>query len=85
LYKKKVYHMIDCCFTKEKESSIFGFCPSCNARANKVNIITIKSMLKPSTLNSFNAELTHYFCSSAICDVVYFDTDKRTYLTTEIK
>lgn len=79
--------MSDCCTTKEQvsEKSDFELCPSCNVKGKKVKIITLKSMLKPSVLSRLNADLSHYFCSSKDCDVVYFDTDKKTYQTSEIK
>ncbi len=79
--------MSDCCTTKEQvsDSSSSEVCPSCNSKGKKVKIITIKSMLKPTTLSTLNADLPHYFCSSKDCDVTYFDADKKTYLTSEIK
>ncbi|MFD4820899.1 putative iron-sulfur cluster-binding metallochaperone [Peribacillus butanolivorans] len=79
--------MSDCCATKEQVSENSGsdLCPSCNVKGKNVKIITLKSMLKPSVLDSLNAGLTHYFCSTKDCDVVYFDTGKKMYLTSEIK
>lgn len=79
--------MYDCCTAKEQvsESSGSELCPSCNVKGKKVKIITLKSMLIPTTLDSLNAGLIHYFCSSEDCNVVYFDEDKKTYLTSEIK
>ncbi len=79
--------MSDCCSTKDQFSEIIGseLCPACNVKGKKVKIITLKSMLKPTSLDSLNAGLIHYFCSSEDCNVVYFDTVKKTYLTSEIK
>ncbi|KON70758.1 (2Fe-2S)-binding protein [Peribacillus butanolivorans] len=79
--------MSDCCATKEQVSENSGsdLCPSCNVKGKNVKIITLKSMLKPSVLDSLNAGLTHYFCSTEGCNVVYFDTGKKMYLTSEIK
>lgn len=79
--------MADCCTSKEQISENNGseLCPSCNEKGKIVKIITLKSMLKPSVLDSLNADLTHYFCSEKDCDVVYFDTDKKTYFTADIK
>jgi len=42
-------------------------------------------MLKPTILGTLKAGLTHYFCSSKDCNVVYYDTDEKTYLKSEIK
>ncbi|HWO77253.1 MAG TPA: (2Fe-2S)-binding protein [Bacillus sp. (in: firmicutes)] len=79
--------MSDCCSTKGQvsESSSNELCPSCNVKGKKVKIITLKSMLKPTILGTLKAGLTHYFCSSKDCSVVYYDTDKKTYLKSEIK
>ncbi|MGE7768669.1 putative iron-sulfur cluster-binding metallochaperone [Peribacillus sp. NPDC096540] len=78
--------MSDCCSKEQiSENSGSDLCPSCNVKGKNVKIITLKSMLKPSVLDSMNAGLTHYFCSTKDCDVVYFDIGKKTYLTSEIK
>lgn len=79
--------MSDCCTEKEKVSDSSGteICPSCNVKGKKVKIITLKSMIKPASLDSLNADLTHYFCSSEDCNIVYFDTSKRGYCISEIK
>lgn len=42
-------------------------------------------MLKPAILSTLDANLLHYFCASKDCDVVYFDSNKKTYVTSEIK
>lgn len=71
--------MSDCCITKEQVSERSGseLCLSCRVKGKKVKIITLKSMLKPTTLDSLDSGLIHYFCSSEDCNVVYFDTDKK--------
>ncbi|WP_313893733.1 putative iron-sulfur cluster-binding metallochaperone [Psychrobacillus sp.] len=79
--------MTDCCASKEQivESNGYGLCPSCNNKGKKTGITTLKSMLKPSVLDSSNTNLTHYFCSTKDCDVVYFDTEEKFYLTSDVK
>ena len=79
--------MTDCCTINEiiVENSESKLCPSCNIKGKEVKIITLKSRLKPTVLDLLNPDLTHYFCSTEDCDVVYFDTDKKTYSTSEIK
>jgi len=79
--------MSDCCASKEQNTENIDIesCPSCNTKGNKLKIITLKSMLKPSVLDSLNPSLTHYFCSTIDCDVVYFDTEKKMYLKSEVK
>ncbi|MFE6169480.1 (2Fe-2S)-binding protein [Viridibacillus arvi] len=79
--------MEDCCSTNLKETRVErnGICPSCKNKAKNVKLITLKSLLKPSALETLNAEETHYFCSTKDCDVVYFDSINKKYLISEIK
>ncbi|WNS75681.1 (2Fe-2S)-binding protein [Bacillus sp. DTU_2020_1000418_1_SI_GHA_SEK_038] len=78
---------MDCCSSKVNEVKIEndGVCPTCNNKAKNVKLITLKSLLKPTALETLNANVNHYFCSSKECDVVYFDADNRKYLTSDIK
>jgi len=78
--------MENCCSSSIKninENTIF--CPSCKNKAKNVQLITIKSMMKPSVLGSINAKENHYFCSTNDCHVVYFDTSHKEYLLSDIK
>ncbi|MCY9696169.1 putative iron-sulfur cluster-binding metallochaperone [Paenibacillus alginolyticus] len=78
--------MSDCCSTVQgSEMDNSEKCPSCMTIGKKVKLLTIKSMLKPATLSSFDADSTHFFCSTSNCDVVYFDSDKKAYFISEIK
>ncbi|NOU72975.1 (2Fe-2S)-binding protein [Paenibacillus sp. LMG 31458] len=78
--------MSDCCTTVQGSGmNDTRKCPSCMANGKKVKLLTLKSMLKPATLSSLDAEVTHYFCSTSNCDVVYFDKDKKIYSISEIK
>ncbi|QDQ02447.1 (2Fe-2S)-binding protein [Lysinibacillus fusiformis] len=79
--------MKDCCSSNLKETKIehSGNCPLCKTKAKNVKLITLKSLLKPSALETLNAESTHYFCSTKDCDVVYFDTINKKYLISDIK
>lgn len=78
--------MSDCCTTaQDSEINDSGKCPSCMANGKKVKLLTLKSMLKPATLSSLDADVTHYFCSTNNCEVVYFDTDKKIYFISDIK
>ncbi|MEG0440166.1 MAG: (2Fe-2S)-binding protein [Solibacillus sp.] len=78
---------MDCCSSKVIEVKVEndGVCPTCNNKAKNVKLITLKSLLKPTALETLNANVNHYFCSSKECDVVYFDADNKKYLTTDIK
>ena len=79
--------MSDCCKSNDliSEMSKLETCPSCNVAGRKVKIITLKSLLKPFALNSLNANLDHYFCSTTNCEVVYFDSEQKSYTKSDIK
>ncbi|MCH7322112.1 (2Fe-2S)-binding protein [Solibacillus sp. MA9] len=78
---------MDCCSSKVNKVKIEndGICPTCNNKAKNVKLITLKSLLKPTALETLNANVNHYFCSSKECDVVYFDTDNKKYFTSDTK
>ena len=79
--------MEDCCSINpnkiKNETDIV--CPSCKNKAKNIKVITLKSLLKPSTLETLNAKENHYFCSAKDCAVVYFDTNNKKYLVSDIK
>lgn len=78
--------MSDCCNnTREIKSETIVKCPSCKNISKNVLLITIKSMLKPSALETLNAKENHYFCSTKDCAVVYFDSNNKVYLISDIK
>ena len=78
--------MSDCCNnTKEIKNETIVKCPSCKNKSKNVKLITLKSMLKPSALETLNAKENHYFCSTKDCDVVYFDSNNKVYLVSDIK
>ncbi|MGE6616684.1 putative iron-sulfur cluster-binding metallochaperone [Bacillus mycoides] len=78
--------MEDCCSNlKGIKIENNGHCPSCENKAKNVNLITLKSLLKPSALETLNAKENHYFCSNEDCDVVYFDTNNKKYFVSDIK
>ncbi|MFD3450363.1 hypothetical protein ACFDTO_37940 [Microbacteriaceae bacterium 4G12] len=78
--------MGNCCSNlKEIRIENDGVCPSCKSKAKNVKLITLKSLLKPSALETLNAKENHYFCSTEGCDVVYFDTNNKKYLVSDIK
>lgn len=79
--------MSDCCSptTLDSEKSGSNVCPSCQSRGKSVKVITLKSLLKPTVLDTLNPDLGHYFCTSEECTVVYFDTDEKVYSVEDIK
>ncbi len=78
--------MGNCCNSVKKNSTENTiFCPSCGNKAKNVQLITIKSMIKPSVLGSINAMENHYFCATKDCHIVYFDTSNKKYLLSDLK
>ncbi|MEK4010203.1 putative iron-sulfur cluster-binding metallochaperone [Peribacillus sp. FSL M8-0224] len=78
--------MEDCCSNlKTTKIDNNGNCPSCENKAKNVKLITLKSLLRPSALETLNAKENHYFCSTEDCEVVYFDTSKKKYIVSDIK
>ncbi|HWO74323.1 MAG TPA: (2Fe-2S)-binding protein [Bacillus sp. (in: firmicutes)] len=61
------------------------YCPSCKNKAKRVKLITLKSLLKPASLVTLNSKETHYFCSTSDCDVVYYDSNHKKYLVSDLK
>lgn len=82
--------MTECCSIKgqvseSNESNEPMRCPSCMVKGKKVKLITIKSFVKPTILDSINPDLPHYFCSTIDCNVVYFDNSEKTYYLSDVK
>lgn len=77
--------MSDCCKVNDSLPKEAHSCSFCGVVGKRIKTITLKSMLKPSSLELLNAELDHFFCSTADCDVVYYDSEKNSYTTSEIK
>lgn len=78
--------MVDCYSNvTEIKTESDGICPLCENKGKKVQLITLKSLLKPSALESLDPKENHYFCSTKDCEVVYFDTSNKRYLVSEIK
>ena len=78
--------MEDCCSNQKTIKVDYdGNCPSCKNKAKNVKLITLKSLLRPSALETLNAKENHYFCSTEDCEVVYFDTSKKKYIVSDVK
>lgn len=48
-------------------------CPECGTSGLKVDLITVKALLKPSALRHLEGK-DYHFCPSADCKIVYFDS-----------
>lgn len=68
--------MESCCQMPVNESSIMTNCPVCHLKGKRVPLITLKSLLKPTSLETINHEECYAFCSNPSCEVVYFSHSK---------
>lgn len=69
--------MSDCCSsenTKVKQSNNSLMCPGCHQKGKLVDIMLLKSLLVPCAMKRLDASKTYYFCRTADCLTVYFDS-----------
>jgi hypothetical protein len=76
--------MVDCCQTTTNQISNVTVCPACNQKGKSVPVITLKSLLKPSALETIQPESTYSFCPTPVCEVVYFN-GSQTFSTDTLK
>jgi hypothetical protein len=78
--------MSNCCGRDNQDyNENISICSSCKNKAKSVKIVTLKSMLIPTALETLNTEENYFFCSTKNCDVVYFNTNNQKYLKSDIK
>lgn len=77
--------MSDCCKNNDSLSKKAHSCPSCGLVGKKINTITLKSMLRPSSLELLNADLNHYFCPTTNCEIVYYNSEHQSFTSFELK
>jgi len=65
--------MSNCCETTISELRTHLQCPSCLQTGKAVPLITLKSLLKPTALQTIEAESPYVFCATPSCEVVYFN------------
>ena len=59
-------------------------CPICRQKGKRVQLITLKALIRPSALETIDPEKSYAFCINPSCDVVYF-SDVQTFETNKIK
>jgi bacterioferritin-associated ferredoxin len=67
--------MSDCCSVDAKTgtASVVTACPANGARSKKVDLLTVRSLVRRLPLGMPQAQ--YYFCDAPECDVVYFPFD----------
>jgi len=79
--------MSDCCTEtpNQTQSKTEKFCPENNSKGKPVQVITLKSLLKPEALKQLNPEANYRFCSSSDCSVVYYSEQGQTFDIEDLK
>ena len=62
-----------------------NICPVCASKDKKLKLITLKSLLKPKSLATIDAQQQYYFCKDANCETVYFNNKGQIFTTDNIK
>ncbi|MGG1880715.1 (2Fe-2S)-binding protein [Paenibacillus cisolokensis] len=76
--------MDSCCSPMIEDKSELFLCPRCNQKGKEVPLITLKSLLKPTSLETIHPDTSYRFCNNPSCDVVYFSANS-TYVRDELK
>ncbi|KQL45799.1 (2Fe-2S)-binding protein [Brevibacillus choshinensis] len=76
---------MDCCAPTNTED-VKTECPSCGENGKKVQLITLKSQLKASALETIEPENFYVFCSNSSCPIVYFTGNhSQTFVENDLK
>ena len=77
--------MEDCCTSAANPAeTLIMACPACKTRGISVELRTVKAMLTESALGRVEC-LSHRFCRTADCPVVYYDENGRSYARSEVR
>jgi Zinc binding domain len=66
--------MEGCCGAIPGDASTPRACPACECDGSRVELITLKALLRPEALARLS-QGAHVFCASPACPVVYFGDD----------
>lgn len=67
------------------DKEMLSRCPQNDNRGKPVQLITLKSLLKPSALERLEPASEYRFCETAECSVVYFSTIGDTFTIQDLK
>lgn len=77
--------MSDCCVEKPAPTTAATVtCPACESRGVSVELRTVKALLAERALARIDP-VSHRFCRTAACPVVYFDESGATYLQIDLR
>src|SRR5690606_17410336 len=63
---------MDCCAPSNNVEVAKSNCPSCGEKGKSVPLITLKSLLLPSSLETVEPDNQYAFCPNSFCNIVYF-------------
>lgn len=66
---------MDCCAPSNNVGVEKIECPSCGEKGKNVQLITLKSLLKASALETIESDNSYVFCSNPACSIVYFSVN----------
>lgn len=77
---------MDRCASSNNESATKIKCPSCGKEGKNMNLITLKSLLKASALETLEPDNSYLFCSTSVCTTVYFSVShSQTFAQSDLK
>jgi hypothetical protein len=75
---------MECCSPSSNTREGDANCPLCGGKGKKVQLITLKSLLKASALENIEPDASYYFCPSSSCPTVYF-SGSQTFTENNVK
>jgi hypothetical protein len=77
---------MDCCAPSSNTEEVRTNCPSCKNKGKNVQLITLKSLLKASALETIIPDTSYFFCPNPSCSIVYFnETNLQTFNEDNVK
>lgn len=77
---------MDCCVPSSNIEEVRTYCPSCKRKGKSVQIITLKSLLRASALETIEPGNSYNYCAHPDCAVVYFSgIHSQTFAETDLK
>ena len=77
--------MSQCCCSPSPSNNTSFTCPQGHHRGKPVQLITLKSLLKPSALERLDPQSDYRFCDTPECPVVYFSNQGAPFTTQDLK
>ncbi|KAI9129924.1 putative iron-sulfur cluster-binding metallochaperone [Acaryochloris sp. CCMEE 5410] len=77
--------MSQCCCPPSSSTKTSFTCPQGNCRGKPIQLITLKSLLKPAALERLEPRSDYRFCDTPACPVVYFSNQGSAYTVQDLK